>query len=41
MKVQKNLNLDYEVVEALNQEDNQTALVEQLLREHYGLEEDE
>jgi hypothetical protein len=40
MKVQKNLNLEYEVVEKLNEEDNQTQLVESLLREHYDMEEE-
>jgi hypothetical protein len=40
MKVQKNLNLEYEVVEKLNKEDNQTQLVESLLREHYDMEEE-
>lgn len=40
MKVQKNLNLEYEIVEKLNEEDNQTQLVESLLREHYDMEEE-
>jgi len=40
MKAQKNLNLDVEIVEKLNEEDNQTKLIESLLREHYGMEDD-
>jgi len=38
MKAQKNMSLSVEVVEKLEQEDNQTALVEGLLRDHYGMD---
>ena len=36
-KVAKNLNLSLEVVEELEQEDNQSEKVEELLRDEYGL----
>jgi len=36
-KVAKNLNLPLDVVEALEQEENQSEKVEQLLRDEYGL----
>lgn len=41
MKAQKNLSLDVEVVRKLEQEDNQSALVEGLLRSEFGMELDE
>jgi hypothetical protein len=40
MKAQKNLSLDVEVVRKLEGVDNQSALVESLLREHFGMEDD-
>ena len=40
MKVQKNFSLSYEIAEQLNEEDNQTALIESLLRDHYDMDED-
>ena len=36
-KVQKTLNLSVEVAEALENESNQSKVVEQLLRENYNL----
>lgn len=36
-KVAKNLNLPLDVVEELEQEENQSEKVEQLLRDEYGL----
>jgi len=36
-KVQKTLNLPLEVVERLEEEDNQSGKVEELLREEYAL----
>jgi hypothetical protein len=39
MKVQKTLSLPIDVAQELNGEDNQSALVTELLREHYGIEE--
>jgi hypothetical protein len=38
MKAQKTLSLSLDVAQELNDEDNQSALVESLLREHYGLD---
>jgi len=35
MKVQKTLSLSINIAEKLNEEDNQSALVEELLNEHY------
>jgi len=37
MKVQKNLSLDLDVAQKLDDEENQTELVQRLLREHYGM----
>jgi hypothetical protein len=37
-KVPKNLSLSIEVVEELELEDNQSELVEKLLRDYYGLD---
>lgn len=38
MKAQKNLSLSVEVVERLNEVENQTKLVEGLLRDHFDME---
>jgi hypothetical protein len=40
MKAQKNLSLDVEVVRELENVENQTALVESLLRDHFGMEDE-
>lgn len=40
MKAQKNLSLDVEVVRELENVDNQTALVESLLRDHFDMEDE-
>lgn len=37
-KVQKTLSLPLDVVEELEREENQSLVVERLLREHYGVE---
>ena len=39
-KVNKTLSLPIDVVEQLEQEDNQSQLVERLLRDHYGMDTD-
>jgi hypothetical protein len=39
-KVNKTLSLPIDVVEQLEQEDNQSQLVENLLRDHYGMDTD-
>lgn len=38
MKVNKTLSLSLEVVQRLNEEENQSETVEDVLREHYGME---
>ena len=37
MKAQKTLSLSLDVAQELDNEDNQSALVESLLREHYDI----
>lgn len=39
MKVQKTLSLPIDVAQELDEEDNQSALVAELLSDHYGLNE--
>jgi len=38
VKVNKTLSLSYEVAERLDDEQNQSQLVESLLKDHYGME---
>jgi len=37
MKINKQITIDVEIMEKLRQEDNASALIERLLREHYAL----
>lgn len=39
MKAQKTLSLDLDVARRLDEEENQSAKVQELLREDYGMEE--
>lgn len=41
MRVHKTLSIDLEVVQRLDDEENQSRLVEELLRDHYDMEEED
>lgn len=41
MKVNKTLSLDVEVVRRLQEEENMSETVEELLRDHYGMRDEE